>query len=264
MFVVAIAELRTPLEIEAAALAADHKTTVYEERLNLTAGLPAVVLTTPDIDLARAALGRLRARGHGAIAVDSGVVIASSDMIEARRFRLEERALAAGDPADSHLPWDDLLAILRATHRSQTATETERKQKEFSLGRALATGGLIVSKTTTHTSSSVRPFQEQVVYLFRKSGETPWILRETGTHWGALNLTTIQSSMQSFVTTVGRLRERAPGAVYDERLMMVRKVPERLALAASGNAKSLTVSSESGIDLLAHLVAAWIDAARKK
>ena len=48
MYVVAILELATSVEAEAAALAADLGSTAYEQRLHLVAGLPAVVLTTAD------------------------------------------------------------------------------------------------------------------------------------------------------------------------------------------------------------------------
>ncbi len=257
MYVVAIAELGGSVDAEAAALAAEGGTTAYEERLNLIAGLPAVVLTSPDAARAQQRLDRVQRRGHGALIVDAAAVVPSSVMVEARRFRLEADALCAGDPADSRLPWSEVTVLVRAVHRTLTASGAIRERK-FSVGRALATGGLITSKTTVRQASSTRQEQEHVLYLFRRRGATPWILRETGTFYTALGSAVAPSSLQNFVATIAALRDRAPGAIYDERLTAVRRVPERLARAVSGAGQSTALSSESGIDLLAHLVAAWL------
>src|SRR5262249_58145917 len=48
VYVVAITELATSVEAEAAALAPEIGSTPYETRLELAGGMPAVVLTTPD------------------------------------------------------------------------------------------------------------------------------------------------------------------------------------------------------------------------
>lgn len=65
VYVVALAELATPIEDEAAALAAHLGTTLYEERLNLNGGLPAIVLRTADRKEAATLLAAVRSRGHG-------------------------------------------------------------------------------------------------------------------------------------------------------------------------------------------------------
>jgi len=76
-----------------------------------------------------------------------------------------------------------------------------------------------------------------VLYLFRKSGATPWILREQGTHYEALGARLAPTAAPNFVTTVAELRARAPQACYDERLVARR------------------TASPTELDLLAHLVA---------
>ena len=74
MYIVALMELRTPIEAEAAALAAHLGTTAYEERLRLNAGLPAVVLRTVDKKAATDLLASIRARerGRGVRRVEGG------------------------------------------------------------------------------------------------------------------------------------------------------------------------------------------------
>ena len=240
---------------EAVALAADLGTTAYEERLNLAAGLPAIILTTPDLERARALLARVRARGHVALACDSAQVVPSTAMVELKRFRFADDALVQEDPAGERLPWSDVLALLRATHRTRTETQGAVAEKRFALGRALATGGLVLSKTVTHSTANAAQEQEPVLYLFRRSGGPPWLLRESGTHYTALGAAMAATSLPNFLATIDELRRRAPGATFDERLATLRKVPERIVLAVSGGTRTAALSSDGGVDLLAHLIA---------
>jgi hypothetical protein len=254
MYIVAIAELATTLEAEAAALAADLGTTAYEERLHLLTGLPSVVLTTVDRGEALALLAKLRARKHGAVACDASAVVGHEAMIPMRGFALEADAVVAGE---ERLPYGEITALLRAMHRSQTESRGETKSRQFSAGKALLTGGLALTKTVTREEKSVVSASEQVLYVFRSGGETPWLLRERGTSYAGLGAGLAASSMQNFLTTVARLRERAPTALYDERLLNPRNAVQRLTRSGSASASTLSISSAGGVDLLAHLIALW-------
>ena len=254
MYVVALAELATSLEAEAAALAADLGTTAYEERLHLLTGLPSVVLTTVDKGEALALLAKLRARKHGAMACDVSAVVGHEAMIPMRGFTLEPDAVVAGS---ERLPFGEITALLRAMHRSQTESRGETKGRQFSAGKALLTGGLAFTKTVTREEKSVVQASEQVLYVFRAGGETPWLLRERGTSYAGLGAGLVASSTQNFLTTIARLRERAPTALYDERLLNPRNAVMRLTRSGSASASTLSTSSAGGVDLLAHLIAMW-------
>jgi hypothetical protein len=236
MYVVAITELVTPVDDEAAALAADLGTTLYEERVNLNAGLPVVVLTTPERQAAVRLLQRIRQRGHGAVAVDDSAVISTGSMISMRRFVLEADAITTPDHPGERLPYGELLALLKAEHRTRTETHAEVTSKQFSVGRALVTGGVLLSKNVKRDATTVTRESRMALYLFRATAATPWILWERGTQYTTLGKQLAPSSMQNFTTTIAVLRERAPQAVYDERLVNAR-------------------TASSGVDLLAHLLA---------
>jgi len=260
MYVVAILELGTSVEAEAAALAADLGSTAYEQRLHLVAGLPAVVLSTADPARARALLRSLRARGHGALAIDAAAVVSSGDMVPLRRGRLEPGALAAEDPAApgipgepatvvERLPFDDVLSLIRATHRQRIEAKVEVTERKFGAGRALISGGLVTSKTVTREETRINNERAEVLYIFRRSGERPWLLREQSANYGWLGSKLAPSSLQNFTATVSLLRERAPAAVYDERLTGPRR---QIHFAGSDAA-----SPDPAADLLAHLLALW-------
>lgn len=258
---VAIVKLGTPVEVEAAALAADLGSTLYEQRLNLVAGLPAIVLATPEPERAHALLLRIRGRGHGAVACDGAAVVSSSDMIPLRRCRIEPDGLAAEDPAGTgipaaseevaRLPFEDILALIRATHRRRVETKTEVTERKLGIGRAVASGGLLLTKKVTREETRVTEERDQVLYVFRKSGEMPWFLSERSAGYGWLGDQLRPSSFQNFVATAALLRARAPGAAYDERLMGYRKP---LVFAAHGG-KTRGGGAEPTADLLAHLIA---------
>jgi hypothetical protein len=256
--VVALVELTGPAETEAAALAADLGTTAYEERLKLAAGLPAIVLTSAEPERARALAQKLRARGQGVICCDASEAVAAGAMVAMRRFAFESDAVTLPDVADAsrgRLPFADILALFRAMHTTQTETRTETTKKAFSAGRAVLTGGLMMSKSVATESKSQATERDQVLYVFRRSGETPWLLRERGTQYTGLGAQLGPASAQNFMTMIARLRASAPDAAYDERLLNARSAPTRAARSASVGSETLSVSSASGVDLLAHVMA---------
>jgi hypothetical protein len=255
MYVVALAELATSVDAEAAPLAVDLGCTLYESRLLLLGGVPAVLLSTPERDRALALLGKVRGRGHGAIAFDASAVVSSAVMPSMRHFRLDDDAIVPDERSEERLPYDDLLVLVRASHRTRTDTESEAVQRSFSAGRAIMTGGLVNSKKVTRVVQQSVVEREQVLYLFRRSGATPFLLRESAARYGALGPDRKPSSLENFALTITKIRERAPGGAYDERLLAARKIDERVA--CSPGAKVVSTSSEAGVDLMAHLVALW-------
>jgi hypothetical protein len=242
MFLVAITRLDAPLEDEAVPLAKDLGVTPYEARMLLAPGMPAVVLTTPDRDRALAVLSGLRARGRDAVACDSSAIVGAERMIAMREPTFDDLGVRATPNDGEVLPYSDVLAMLRASHRVSTETKTEVKEKKLRPGMMIATGGLVNSKTVTKEVVTTTEAREQVLYVFRKAGGTPFILHETGTRYAGLGADVGRSSFENFGKIIALLRTRAPGAAYDERLVS-RKVAD---------AKGGTVAS---VDQLAHVLA---------
>ena len=229
MHVVAITQLSSTVEREAAALAVDLGGIAYEHRQKLAAGLPAVVLTTPDEHRAATLVAKLRARGHVAVACRTADIVASSAMISLRRFQIDDDALIAGD---QRLPWREIGALVRATHRRRIETTTVVKDKQLAVGRAIVTGGLVMRKTTTREVATRTDETDPVLYVFRASGATPWLLREQGTHFEALGAQLTPISARNFQLTVELLRSRAPTARFHDALLTRRTVVEELDVLA--------------------------------
>lgn len=256
MFAVAIAELAGSAEAEAPALATDLGCTAYDARLLLAQGMPAIVKTVAERDAALGLLAPLRGRGHGAIAFDLGAVVASGAMTSMRHLRLQDDAITLDDAPAERLPYADVLALVAAVHRRRTDTETISREKKFSMGRALLTSGLSMTKTVTTGSRSATEEKEGVVYVFRRDGATPWILHEHGTVWAGHGRPVAATASENYRLTVGLLRERASDAIYDDRLV-TRRVSERTSVSGGMGSTSVTSSSEAGVDVLAHALATW-------
>jgi hypothetical protein len=254
VYAVAIAALKTTIEQEVPALAADLGITAYEARLKLSTGMPAIVLTSQDKALAMQCLTSLRARGHDAIACDANAIVPNSAMTSLKRFRLDPDGIVASE--DAKLPYASILALVRATHRLQSETRSQVEEKKFRPGAALLTGGVVMTKTITREIVEQKDERMQVLYIFRNDGE-PWILREAGTDYASLAEKRAPTQLENFRTTIQLLRAHAPQAVYDERLVSARKASGQIVAVGAGGT-GFTASTEPGTDLLAHLIALGI------
>ncbi len=217
MQIVAIGELHGTID-DIRPLASDLGTTPYELRLTLNAGFPAVVLVTADATLAKAAVAAIAEHGHAPIACSRGDVVPSSNMTLLRGFRFTAGGLVAHLGSDEELPYGDIAVMLRAMHRSTTETTETVKERKLRPVMAIASGGLIMSKTTTRTVTSSTAQNEQVLYIFRRSGAAPWLLKERSAQYVGLGEELKPTSLENFSNTIQRLRKLAPNVSYDERL----------------------------------------------
>jgi hypothetical protein len=253
MYAVAITELAGTVDAAAATLAPLLGKTVYDARLELAAGMPALVLTTTDSPRAVELATQLRALGHGVLAFDTAKVVSSDDMIGMKRFRLEPGGIAIGDRPGEMLAYDEVWALIRAVHRFDSETRETTQTSQLSAMRAIATGGLVMTKKVKGEARTLETTRCGVVYLFRRTGKTPWILRETGTSYASLGADIGPSQVQNFVTTVRLLRERMPHVPFDERLVGMKRIRQGEAIARPG--VSVESSNVPWTDLLAHVVA---------
>ena len=198
-----------------------------------------MILASPDRARALDVLAKVRARGHHVLGCDASAVVRGEAMVSMRDFRFSDEGLGTPEAA---LPWDDVLCLLRAMHRRSVESKVEEKERKFSAGKALVTGGMAFTSTKTKEKTAVSEEREQVLYVFRKSGASPWLLRETATRYVALGSELAPTATQNFLTTLRVLRAKVPGVPYDERLMTMK-------------ARDPVVAAEGGIDFLAHLTA---------
>jgi hypothetical protein len=235
--VVAITRLGTAIEDEAKALAADLATVPYELRLKLNAGLPAIVLTTPEEGRARAFHGRLVARGHDAICCALSDVVATKDMLAPSRFRLDVDALVAVENPVGRLEWQEVAVLVQATHRTTTKTTKWVRERAAPVINPSAPRA-----HTTTVKGIVNEQDEGVLYIFPRTGP-PWSLRQLRARFDALGDEATPSATRNFVLAVEQVRMRARQATFDDRLWRRKGTPTETDLLAHLIAQSPVAAS---------------------
>lgn len=254
MYVVALTRLESTVDAAAQRLATALGMTAYDVRLSLVAGLPAILTITADKQRALEVLSAARQLGHSALACDLEAVVAHEDMIAMRRFRFEPFGLYCEVPGgEAHLPYADILCGLRAVHKHSTETTVAKTEKTFALGRTIVSGGLMTRKKTVREVTTTDDEREEVFYLYRRSGQTPWLLTEGHTHYNALGPHMAPTQRENFLKTIELIKAACPDARFDDRLLTAKKIPENVSRGATS--KSRESSSADGVDLLAHLLA---------
>jgi hypothetical protein len=256
--VVALVGLVGSVEDEAPRLAADLGLTVYEAAMLLRAPPPTILLRTEDRSRTLSLLGNLRARGHHAVACDLAAVASSNTMFRPKSFRFEGNVFfGLAGTEERRLPLSEVVAFVRAMHATRSEDTVVKTTSAISIGRAVATGGLMVKKKTTTESKAVAEEREPVLYVFAENA-APWLLASTELRYDGLGEGLKRSRIENFDELSSRLRQAAPQADFDTRLLHARAP----AAIVSSNAKHLGTSSAASIDVLAHIVAMAIRRSR--
>ncbi len=170
MKLVAIACAPAQPDEAARALAEAAGLALAEARMRLAPEPPALLARLEPAE-ADALVASLRKAGLAALAIAARFPT-DKDRTVARAFSLDAAGAAFtprfGDPM--RLAWPDVLAILRGLRASRSETERTEKSKSFSVGTAVATGGLKMTRTSTRTVRSSEESTEQVILVYARSG----------------------------------------------------------------------------------------------
>ena len=218
MHVVAVTRWGLPLEEELPELAARLGVLAYDLRLRLAGGLPALFVRVEDGTEAAGHVTFLRARGHGAVVCDAEAVPGPEDQLVPLNFEVTATALRGicTQGRRFELPAATIFALLHVacvTSAEHTVTTTKKK---FSLGRAVATGGMVLRKKVDHVSKSATQDQERMIYMFYGSRKAPCVWKELTLRWEGLGDERQLTTAQNFATLTEKLRTLAPNAFHDQ------------------------------------------------
>src|SRR6266568_4066379 len=148
-----VAIVRTPPSPDEAARAVADATglTLAEARMRLAPEPPALLARLAP-DQANVLVAVLRKAGLAAVAVDAHAPT-DKDRTAARSFAVAAKGVTftprCGDSLA--LEWADVAAILRGLRASRSEVERTEKSKRLSIGSAVATGGLVMTRSSTNT-----------------------------------------------------------------------------------------------------------------
>jgi len=253
---VALTRLTAAFEGDAPLLASWLSLAPYDFLMRARSGLPALIGAFAEAAPANDLVAKLRARGYGAVVCQSADVPGANRQIHVREFQFSTDNLSGLD--DAARPFDirlsQVVALIRATSIVASESNTTTQTSKFALGRALATGGLMMKKKVEVASSATSEDRESVLYLFTRSQPEPLLFRETHLHYQGLGAALKPVSSQNFLTLVQLLRAGAPRALYDERFLKQKRKVGISAVVAVGKDTSISSSNASDNDLAAYLL----------
>jgi hypothetical protein len=203
------------------ALAEALDKTAYEARARLSdpEGGPAVVANYGEIEQAWACAGRLRANGIKPILLTPEDVESDAQRFVVRAFELGSQGLAAtsrrGETAE--LAYSQIDLFLHAVRIDEQTELRTTERKKFSPGRALLTGGLMLSKTTRKLEKITTEERDELLLLY-SDGRPPLVFHAADLNYQSLGPDLQPSTVANFAWLAQRLRDLTPRARHDVRL----------------------------------------------
>ena len=221
MYIVAIHKLQGETQDLAQKLAQVMGVTAYEARarVSVPGGGPAVITNFAANDKAAECVSRLQEAGFTPLLIDAEQI--ESDLnrliVSKINFATESLEVVCQDDQMLSLPYADIRLLLRgAGILTTTELETSTKKK-FALGRAVATGGLMMRKKVTTVTANTTQDRQPFCHLYAQ-GWPPIVLRQAAIDYSPLGANRQLSRDANFTWICSELRRRSGAAQWDDRL----------------------------------------------
>ena len=187
---------------------------------NLSSPGPTVAGTFPETGAADAALEALSAARLPAFKVTDDQIEGPAQRFLGRRIEFTQQGAVIESRAGDLIQvfYSDVALLVRAvgiTDFTSTDVQTSRK---LSIGRALVSGGLVMTKKVSTTTTSNETRRSGLLYVHRP-GEKTVALHEDELQYDGLGDHMKPTRMLNFKFVCEQLRARCSTAVWDDRLM---------------------------------------------
>jgi hypothetical protein len=222
MHITAIYDLTEDKPTVAQSLAAAMGLTVFEasSRLRAPGSGPLAVGVFAERERAVGLMERLQTAGFTSCVLTDAEIDVERRGYTVRRFTIDIGEIrCTTDRGDGiAFPFAEIGLILRGTAIVRdVATETV-KTRSISPGRALLSGGLMITKTASKTSERATEERQGFAHLYAKD-HPPLVLRENALVYDSLGPSLKPSRAANFRHLVAEMRRLCPNAVYNERLL---------------------------------------------
>lgn len=195
--------------------------TAYDVRasLHVEGGGPAIVAVLADPDAAQAMAASLRAVGVAAETIDVAATGASVGDFTVRGFELGATALALDtrDGRTAAIDYGRVDAIVLACAVVRTEQTQVVRERTFSPGRSLLSGGLVNSRTRETTQRQVHVDSEEIAFVFA-GGAQAYRFGEASVVFQGLGAAMQPARTANFQYLLAQLRQRCVHTRVDERL----------------------------------------------
>lgn len=259
MKLIASVHAATDLEKAVAALATAAGITPAEARLRLVTEPPMLLALAPP-ERVDALLAALRHGGLTVLALDAAVPSdAERTVVRTVQFGPTAATFQPRTAPPVQLPWTEVGALLRGSRLVRSETETVHTSKKGSLAMAIVSQGLKTSRTVERTERSQQDETEQVIFVYGRGGQR-MVLRERELDFSCLGPAMQPTRLANMVTLARLLKDKAPQAFYDERLLRLGRRPlppfvgSGESLAQSGPQAQKRLDTSRGLDVLAEVL----------
>jgi len=162
----------------------------------------------------------LRAAGFVAFASDESEVPSDERRVVARGLELFGDGFVALDGFGRRhaCPAGALGAFLRGVRILESSETVKSVERKLDLGKAVLTGGLLVTRKVETTSARTTSEKESFVLVQRKDGLPDIMLRERRLNYQCLDRDLQPSTHQNLLRLTARLRALAPEVPLDDRI----------------------------------------------
>jgi len=221
LLVLAIYNLKGNEALLARELAAVLERTVYEasSRVRAPGGGPSVIARFAAPRAAQDAAARLRAHGFDTLLLGEEEIEDDERRFVVRGFGLgtEELSVESNGGARLAVRYQDVELLLRGIRIVEHESAAPPPKRKLSPVRAVLSGGLILTKSVRQPRPPPVEEREGFLQLYAR-GMPPLAWREGRLLYRSLGRALLPSRHANFLQVVAELRQRCPGATYDERL----------------------------------------------
>jgi hypothetical protein len=186
----------------------------------------------------------LESAGFEVVTCDPTQAPTDADRILARRMETEGGRIFLFDGADRrHECAPGSIMLIQRGARITVSTHTLKSQERvFSMGRAIMSGGILLSKTVDKSTTTATESRESFLLIQRCDGQPDFVLYERRMDYRFLGKEMESSSHKNFGHALTLLQTLAPAAPVDHRV------------SQAGFVSGLPATSADPVDLALYLV----------
>lgn len=201
-------------------------------RIRLAGAMPRVLMQEPGAEKLRAVQTGLGNAGVHSVFVDPAEVSSDKDRLIVRRLEREGNTLVAYSGLITEtrhvIPAGSIQLLQRGLRTHQTDQTVTTKEGKLDIKRAIATGGMLIMKSVTTSTTETSVSKEGFILVHRTKGEPDLILYESKLDYRFLGTEIQPARFVNLQKTVGWLQSFAPGVPALEKLLdpaLVRGLP---------------------------------------
>ncbi|GBD98599.1 hypothetical protein BMS3Abin07_00619 [bacterium BMS3Abin07] len=189
-------------------------------RLRVAGRFPVIIASFAELGEAEKTAAKINSAGFRAIVLKEDELESEAGRITVRKFSFEERGLVieSGHAKRLAVDYTSVNLILRGMSMKQTRETRTEKERKFSMGNALLSGGLVMTSSSEKEYIDVSENREGFIHIYDKENNIV-VFRENSLNYSSLGERLKPSRSANFAFIISELKRLCAGALYDETLL---------------------------------------------